>query len=88
MASATSRVTAQNQTSVPADIRRRFSIRAGTVLEWRDVNGALVVRPRQVTLDDVRTEVKKMIGTRRLSLAGLKNARAAAAVAKYDRGRR
>ena len=88
MATATSRVTTQNQISVPAEVRRRFDIRPGTVLEWHEVKGELMVRPRRVTLDQVRTEMRAMVGGRKRSLAELKEARATAALQKHRRGRR
>ena len=37
-ATATSRITAQGQTSVPAEIRRRLGVGPGSVLKW-DVEG-------------------------------------------------
>jgi AbrB family looped-hinge helix DNA binding protein len=39
-----STVTAQGQTSVPAKVRKRFGIRAGSVLEWVEADNQLVVR--------------------------------------------
>ncbi len=39
-----SRVTAQGQISVPAQIRRKFGIGPGTVLEWDDEGDQIVVR--------------------------------------------
>lgn len=44
MASANSRLTAQGQTSVPAAIRRKLRLGPGAVLEWREVNGEVIVR--------------------------------------------
>lgn len=44
MAIAQSRVTAQGQISVPAEVRRRLGIGPGSVLEWHVQDGALVVR--------------------------------------------
>ncbi len=44
MAIAQSRVTAQGQISVPADVRRKLGVGPGSVLEWQDENGRIVVR--------------------------------------------
>ena len=44
MTIATSRVTAQGQISVPADVRRRLGIGPGSVLEWDEDDGKIVVR--------------------------------------------
>ena len=40
----TSRVTAQGQVSVPAEIRRRLGLGPGTVLEWEIQDDAVIVR--------------------------------------------
>jgi antitoxin PrlF len=39
-----SRLTAQGQISVPASVRRRLGIGPGSVLEWDDDGGTIVVR--------------------------------------------
>lgn len=44
MALAHSKLTAQGQISVPAEVRRRLGIGPGSVLEWHDDDGAVVVR--------------------------------------------
>lgn len=44
MAIARSRVTAQGQISVPVDVRRRLGIGPGSVLEWDEEGGKIVVR--------------------------------------------
>jgi AbrB family looped-hinge helix DNA binding protein len=46
------RMTAQGQTSVPAQVRRRFGLGPGAELSWEEVDGQLVLRPIQFTLDD------------------------------------
>ena len=46
MAIAKSRITAQGQVSVPAEVRRRLGAGPGTVLEWDEENGAIVVRKK------------------------------------------
>ena len=44
MAIAHSKVTAQGQISVPAEIRRKLGIGPGSVLEWADEHGEVVIR--------------------------------------------
>ncbi|MDQ2776659.1 MAG: AbrB/MazE/SpoVT family DNA-binding domain-containing protein [Acidobacteriota bacterium] len=44
MTLATSKVTAQGQLSVPAEVRRRLGIGPGSVLEWEDEGDKIVVR--------------------------------------------
>jgi AbrB family looped-hinge helix DNA binding protein len=44
MATATSRLTARGQISVPAEIRRKLGLDPGAVLEWHEVDGEVIVR--------------------------------------------
>jgi antitoxin PrlF len=44
MALARSRLTAQGQISVPAEIRRRLGVAPGSVLEWTEEGEKIVVR--------------------------------------------
>jgi AbrB family looped-hinge helix DNA binding protein len=44
MALARSRVTAQGQISVPADVRRKLGIGPGSILEWDEEDNKVVVR--------------------------------------------
>ena len=44
MAIAKSRITAQGQVSVPAEVRRRLGAGPGTILEWHEQDGAVTVR--------------------------------------------
>lgn len=44
MALAQSRLTAQGQISVPAEVRRKLGLGPGSVLEWDEENGRIVVR--------------------------------------------
>jgi AbrB family looped-hinge helix DNA binding protein len=41
---ARSRVTAQGQVSVPAEVRRRLGVGPGSVLAWHEAGNAVVVR--------------------------------------------
>ena len=44
MAIARSKVTAQNQISVPLDVRRKLGVGPGSVLEWEEEGNKIVVR--------------------------------------------
>ncbi len=44
MAIAQSKITAQGQTSVPLEVRRKLGIGPGSVLEWDEHGDAVVVR--------------------------------------------
>jgi AbrB family looped-hinge helix DNA binding protein len=44
MAMARSKVTAQGQISVPAEVRRRLGVGPGSVLEWHEEGRKIVVR--------------------------------------------
>jgi antitoxin PrlF len=44
MALAHSKVTAQGQISVPAEVRRKLGIGPGSILEWEEDGGKIVVR--------------------------------------------
>jgi antitoxin PrlF len=44
MALAHSKLTAQGQISVPAEVRRRLGVGPGAILEWDEENGQVVVR--------------------------------------------
>ena len=39
-----SKLTAQGQVSVPAEVRRRLGVGPGAILEWNERGGAIVVR--------------------------------------------
>ncbi|HEY4393637.1 MAG TPA: AbrB/MazE/SpoVT family DNA-binding domain-containing protein [Polyangia bacterium] len=44
MALARSRLTTQGQISVPAEIRRKLGLATGSVLEWNEEDGKIVIR--------------------------------------------
>jgi antitoxin PrlF len=44
MAIAQSRLTAQGQISVPAEVRKKLGVGPGSVLEWEEQDGQVVVR--------------------------------------------
>jgi antitoxin PrlF len=44
MAIAQSRITAQGQISVPAEVRKKLGLAPGSVIEWDEEEGKIVVR--------------------------------------------
>jgi antitoxin PrlF len=55
MALARSKITAQGQISVPAAVRRKLGVGPGSVLEWEEEGGKVVVRQAgNFTFDDIR----------------------------------
>jgi AbrB family looped-hinge helix DNA binding protein len=44
MAIAHSKVTAQGQISVPSEVRKKLGVGPGSVLEWEEIGGEVVVR--------------------------------------------
>ena len=85
MSSSVSRVTAQNQISIPATIRRRFHIGPGTELVWEEQDGALVVRPKKFTLEEIQAFCADRPVKKR-SIAEIRRARDRALAAKHGRG--
>ena len=79
---ATSRLTAQGQISVPAEVRRRLGLAAGSVLEW-ELRGddAVVRRAAAKTSEDVHRALFQT-PPRKRSLAELKEG-----VRRHVRGR-
>ncbi|MGA2182801.1 MAG: AbrB/MazE/SpoVT family DNA-binding domain-containing protein [Bryobacteraceae bacterium] len=58
MALAYSKVTAQGQISVPADVRRRLGIVPGSILEWEEDGEKIVVRrSARVSTEDIHRAV-------------------------------
>ena len=73
MALAQSKLTAQGQISVPAEIRRRLGVGPGSVLEWDEEGEKIVVRRvGRYTSEDVHKAVFAKPPKRR-SLAELKD---------------
>ena len=67
-----SRVTAQGQISVPAEVRRRLGVGPGSVLEWDQQGSAIVVRRAgRYTSQDLHEALFKR-PPRKRSLAELK----------------
>lgn len=70
---ASSRITAQGQTSVPAAVRRRLGAQPGSVLDWEDEEGSVVVRRAgEVTFEDIHKVLFPEGPPKRQSLRQLK----------------
>jgi AbrB family looped-hinge helix DNA binding protein len=73
MTLAQSKLTAQGQISVPAEVRRRLGIGPGSLIEWEDVGGDIVVRRvGRYTSTEVHEKVFPYGPSKRRSLAELK----------------
>jgi AbrB family looped-hinge helix DNA binding protein len=58
MVLARSKITAQGQISVPYTIRKRLGLGPGSVLEWEDENGQIVVkRSVRYTSEDIHSAI-------------------------------
>ena len=72
MALAHSKLTAQGQISVPAKVRQRLGVGPGSVLEWHDDDGQVVVRKAgRYTSEDIHRVLFKRAPAAR-SIADLK----------------
>ncbi len=82
---AQSRLTAQGQVSVPAEVRRRLAVGPGSVLEWSAEGGRVVVRRAgRYTSEDIHRALFKSKPKAR-SLSQLKAGRAAYVKKKHAR---
>jgi antitoxin PrlF len=58
MAIPRSRLTSQGQISVPAEVRRKLGLVPGSVIEWIDADGKVVVRPAgRFTSEDIHSAI-------------------------------
>jgi AbrB family looped-hinge helix DNA binding protein len=68
-----SKLTAQGQISVPADVRRKLGIGPGSVLEWEEQEGQVFVRRAgRFTSEDIHRAVFPDRAPKARSLAELK----------------
>lgn len=83
MAIARSRLTAQGQISVPAEVRRKLGIGPGSLLEWDEEGDKVVVRRSgRYTSEDIHRAVFPQGPPKRKSLADMKEG-----IRKYVRER-
>ncbi|MBI2373818.1 MAG: AbrB/MazE/SpoVT family DNA-binding domain-containing protein [Deltaproteobacteria bacterium] len=70
---AQSRITAQGQVSVPAEVRRRLGLAPGSTIEWDEEGGAIVIRrARRYTSDEIHRALFPEGSPQTHSLADLK----------------
>jgi AbrB family looped-hinge helix DNA binding protein len=75
MALAQSKVTAQGQISVPVDVRKKLGIGPGSILEWYEEGGRIVVRRAgKYTSEDVHRAAFPKGPPKKRTLAELKEA--------------
>ena len=73
MTIARSKVTLRGQIPVPADVRRKLGIRPGSVLEWQEEDGKIVVRRTgEYTFEDIHRTLFGDRPPKRRSLKALK----------------
>ena len=69
MSLASSRLTAQGQISVPAEVRRKLGVGPGSVLEWEEDGDKMIVRRAgRFTSNDIH---KALFGARKLETHSL-----------------
>ncbi len=86
MAIAQSRVTAQGQVSVPADVRKALGIGPGSILEWEQEDGKVVVRRvGKYTFEDMRRALFGDQKIKRQSFKAMNQAKARYASERYRR---
>lgn len=84
---ARSRVTAQGQISVPSDVRRKLGIGPGSVLEWKEEEGRIVVqRAGRFSSEDIHCALFGSKAPERKSLKQLKEGIRARVRKHYARG--
>ena len=89
MAATRSRVTAQGQISVPADVRRKLGIGPGSVLEWEEEDGRIIVRRvGSFCSEDVHTAIFGSRKPEARSLAEMKEGIRSYARKRYARAKR
>lgn len=72
---AKSRLTAQGQVSVPAEVRRRLGLGPGSVIEWRQVGDEMLVRRVGTFSSETIHQAVFPMGPGKRTLADLKLAR-------------
>jgi AbrB family looped-hinge helix DNA binding protein len=88
MALARSKITAQGQISVPAEIRRKLGVGPGSTLEWDEEGGKIVVRRAgKYTFEDIHKVLFPDGPPKRRSLKQLKKGIEDYITEQHERGR-
>jgi AbrB family looped-hinge helix DNA binding protein len=86
MVIAQSKITAQGQISVPAEIRKRLGIGPGSVIEWEEDGGKIVVkRAGKYTSEDIRRRLFPNGPPKPASIKQMKEAIGQGIVERYAR---
>jgi antitoxin PrlF len=86
MVIAQSKLTSQGQISVPAEVRRKLGLVPGSVLEWDDEDGTVVVRRvGQFSSEDIHTALFAGDAPQPRSLSELKDSVGRLLKAKHAR---
>ena len=82
-----SRITAQGQISVPVEVRRKLGVGPGSMLEWEEERGDIVVRRAgRYTSEDVHRALFPEGPPERRSLQELTEGRARYVRKRHERG--
>lgn len=88
MAIAESKVTAQGQISVPAEIRKRLGIGPGSVIVWEEEGDRIVVkRAAKYTSEDIRRRLFPNGLPKRVSIKQMKEAIGQGIAERYARSK-
>ena len=88
MAIAQSKVTAQGQISVPAEIRKRLGIGPGSVIEWEEEGDKIVVkRAGKYTSEDIRRRLFPNGPPKQVSITQMKEAIGRGIAERYARSK-
>ncbi len=87
MVIAQSKLTMQGQISIPAEVRRRLGIGPGSVIEWNEEDGRILVRRvGRLSSEDIRTMVFPNGPPKRRSLKQLADGRRTYIKRRHARG--
>jgi len=88
MALATSKLTAQGQISVPATIRKKLGIGPGSILEWDESGGQIIVRrAAKYTTEEIHRALFPDGPTKPRTLEELNEAKRQYILERHARGR-
>lgn len=88
MTIAHSKLTSQGQISVPAEVRRRLGLEPGSVIEWVEEEGRIVVRPAgRFTSEDIHQKIFPEGPPKRVDVKEMKKGIARTIRDRHARGR-
>lgn len=88
MTIAHSKLTSQGQISVPAEVRRRLGLAPGSIIEWTEEDGRIVVRPAgQHSSEDIHKSLFPDGPPKKVGVEEMKSAIAKAIRERHARSR-